>query len=228
MHRILLVEDEPGITDALTYALTTEGMKVVACATLEAARSAGIAFDLVVLDVGLPDGSGFDFCREVREASSIPVIFLTARADEIDRVVGLEIGADDYVVKPFSPREVAARVKAVLRRTARVTPEPPAAPEAPATAFYLDEPRRLIRYHGVPLTLSRYEFRILQAFMSRPGCVFSRSQLLDLAWEEPDASFDRTVDTHVKTLRSKLRQVRPGLDPIQTHRGEGYSLKAQQ
>ena len=129
------------------------------------------------------------------------------------------------MVKPFSPRDVSARVKAVLRRTARTTSASTTAPVATVTAFDVDEPRRLVRYHGAPLALSRYEFRILQAFISRPGWVFSRSQLLDLAWEEPDASFDRTVDTHIKTLRATLRQVRSDPDPIQTHRGEGYSLK---
>jgi two-component system catabolic regulation response regulator CreB len=163
MPHILVIDDESGISDALAYALRSEGMEVTVCATLGAARAAGADFDLAVLDVGLPDGNGFDFCKELRRRSSMPVIFLTARADEIDRVVGLEIGADDYVIKPFSPREVAARVKAVLRR-ARM----PMASDASMAAdgiFAIDAVRRQITYFGNPLTLSRYEFRILQALV---------------------------------------------------------------
>jgi len=218
MPRILVVEDEPAIADAVEYALTTEGLTVVRAATVQAARPHLSAADLVVLDVGLPDGSGFDLCRELRKTSSVPVIFLTSRASEVDRVVGLEMGADDYVVKPFSPRELSARVRAVLRRaTARQG--------APTTAvgLVLDEERRTAMWHGVALDLTRYEFRLLTVLAARPGMVFPRGRLLDLVWERPDGPFDRTVDTHIKTLRAKLQAAHTGVDPIRTLRGEGYA-----
>jgi two-component system catabolic regulation response regulator CreB len=224
--RILLIEDEPSIADNVAYALKTEGMEPVCCGTGEeglAALAAG-RVDLVILDVGLPDTSGFDLCREIRKTSSVPVIFLTARADEIDRVVGLEIGADDYVVKPFSPRELTARVKAVLRRAGA-----PPATGAPAPLahgpFVVDRARCRVTYHDTALDLSRTEYRLLAVFVERPGWVFSREQLMERAWDEPEASLDRTVDAHVKSLRRKLRAVRPGDDPILTHRGLGYALR---
>ena len=224
-EKILVVEDEPAIADNITYALQTEGYEVVWCATGEDGMAAleGDGFSLVVLDVGLPDRNGFDLCRDIRRTSALPVIFLTARADEIDRVVGLEIGGDDYVVKPFSPRELAARVKAVLRRTASAGGG--SAAQVASSPFVVDHQRKRIAYFGKPLDLSRYEYRMLEVLIGRPGWVFSREKLMDLVWEEPEASMDRTVDTHIKTLRGKLRAVKPKLDPIRTQRGLGYSLK---
>jgi two-component system catabolic regulation response regulator CreB len=174
---------------------------------------------LVVLDIGLPDMSGIEVCRRLRQRHDVPVIFLTARSGEVDRVVGLELGADDYVTKPFSPRELAARVKAVLRRAGRGNSAPPSA------AFALDEERRQISYFGKPLELSRYEYRLLCVLLKRPGRVYTREQLLELVWDAPEASLDRTVDAHVKNIRAKLRDIRPDVDPIATHRGTGYSLK---
>lgn len=220
MARILVVEDEPAIADAIDYALSTEGMTVVRAGTLQAARTHLRIADLVVLDVGLPDGSGFDLCRELRTSSDVPVIFLTSRADEIDRVVGLELGADDYVVKPFSPRELSARVRAVLRRAVA---KQVAHDAATTGALHLDEERRSASWHGVALDLTRYEFRLLAVLAARPGMVFPRARLLDLVWERPDGPFDRTVDTHIKTLRAKLDAAHPGTDPIRTLRGEGYA-----
>lgn len=220
MARILVVEDEPAIADAIDYALSTEGMTVVRAGTLQAARAHLRTTDLVVLDVGLPDGSGFDLCRELRTSSDVPVIFLTSRADEIDRVVGLELGADDYVVKPFSPRELSARVRAVLRRSMAKKSTSAAATTG---ALRLDEERRSASWHGVALDLTRYEFRLLAVLAARPGMVFPRARLLDLVWERPDGPFDRTVDTHIKTLRAKLDAAYPGTDPIRTLRGEGYA-----
>lgn len=220
---ILVVEDEPGIADTITYALQTEGMDTVWCSTGSEAREAlaGQSFSLIVLDVGLPDINGFDLCREIRQTSSIPIIFLTARAEEVDRVVGLEIGGDDYVVKPFSPREVSARVKAVLRRS-RTGGEPPLPEGFP---FYVDTNRLVITYYGQPLPLSRYEYRVLEILIRRPGWVFSRENLKSLVWDEPESSLDRTVDTHIKTIRAKLKAVNPEVTPIRTLRGLGYSLK---
>ena len=173
---------------------------------------------------------GFELFRRLQARQpALPVIFLTARSGEIDRVVGLELGADDYVAKPFSPRELVARVRDVLRRAQR--PAAPAAPAAAAAtaaaAFVVDDERKLIRFHGRPLDLSRIEYRLLKVLVERPGRVFSRDELMERAWDDPAASFDRTVDAHVKTLRAKLRAIAPDEDPIVTHRGMGYSLREQ-
>ena len=226
--KILIIEDEPAIADTLVYALKTEGFEPHWCATGEAglAALAVHAFALVVLDIGLPDGSGFEFCKTIRVRSTIPVIFLTARSSEMDRVVGLEIGGDDYLVKPFSPRELTARVKAILRRSQGNGGTPTVAVPAAATAtFSIDEARCRIVYRGQSLDLTRYEFRLLRVLAAQPGRVYSREQLMASAWEEPGASLDRTVDAHIKTLRAKLRLIDPEKDQIQTHRGLGYSLR---
>jgi two-component system catabolic regulation response regulator CreB len=217
-----VVEDEPAIADTTQYALESEGFR---CERLEAGGGAvdfiaRHAVALVILDIGLPDIQGIEVCRRIRQQHDVPVIFLTARGSEIDRVVGLELGADDYVTKPFSPRELAARVKAVLRRAA-----PASHAAARHTAFHIDEERCQISYFGKAIELSRYEYRLLCVLVKRPGRVYSRDQLMDLAWESPDTSLDRTVDAHIKNIRAKLRAVRPDLDPIATHRGMGYSLK---
>jgi two-component system, OmpR family, catabolic regulation response regulator CreB len=230
LPRILIVEDEPAIADTLLYALKTEGFAPEWCATGRAGLAALAAkpFALVVLDVGLPDGSGFDVCKEIRTRSRVPVLFLTARNTELDRVLGLEIGGDDYLVKPFSPRELTARVKAILRRTnggADATPPAPAAPAASPTGIEIDDERCTARYQGAALDLTRYEFRLLKVLAAKPGRVFSREQLMSAAWEDPGASLDRTVDAHIKSLRAKLRAVNANADPIQTHRGLGYSLR---
>lgn len=221
--KILIVEDEPAIADTIQYALETEGFDTQCLAAgrpvLEILESAAI--DLIVLDIGLPDISGIELCLEIRKQSPVPIIFLTARAAEVDRVVGLEIGGDDYITKPFSPRELAARVRAVLRRGGATTA--PAA--APATEFVIDESRRQITYFDTPLELSHYEYRILRIFIQHPGHVYSRERLMNLAWDEPESSMDRTVDAHIKNLRAKLKSVRPDNDSIVTHRGVGYSLK---
>ena len=218
---ILVVEDEPAIADTIQYALESEGFR---CQRLEVGAGVVEVLDrqpvaLVVLDIGLPDMSGIEVCRRIRERHDVPVIFLTARSGEIDRVVGLELGADDYVTKPFSPRELAARAKAVLRRAGRSTSS------SSSTAFALDEERRQISYFGTPLDLSRYEYKLLCVLLKKPGRVYTREQLLDLVWDAPEASLYRTVDAHVKNLRAKLRDIRPDADPIATHRGTGYSLK---
>jgi two-component system, OmpR family, catabolic regulation response regulator CreB len=220
--RILIVEDEPAIADNIAYALETEGFETVQVSAGTAALSvvAESRVDLIVLDIGLPDVNGLEICKQIRETHSTPIIFLTARKDEVDRVVGLEIGADDYVIKPFSPRELTARIKAVLRRTRAGggkgnTSDP----------FQTNESKRQIVYFGKPLDLSRTEYEILKTFIRRPGQVFSRDQLMDLAWDEPETSLDRTVDVHIKNIRAKLKAANPGKDPIVTHRGSGYSLK---
>lgn len=231
-NKILIIEDEPSIADNISYALSSEGFQVNHQSTgaqgLEVLSQEG-DFDLVVLDVGLPDQSGFEVCKQLRQKTSIPVIFLTARGEEIDRVVGLEIGGDDYMVKPFSPRELVARVKAILRRseinqTLSSDSDQESEPE-PSPVFRVDEERRCVFYYGEKLELTRNEYYLLKVFIRRPGIVYSRDQLMDMAWEEPEASQDRTVDAHIKMLRAKLKKVKPDLDPIVTHRGLGYSLQ---
>lgn len=233
-RRILVIEDEPLIAENIQYALETEGMAAVSCPTLGEAEMhlREQSFDLIVLDINLPDGSGFDFCRGLRSRQNTPVIFLTARSAEIDRVVGLEIGGDDYLVKPFSPRELTARIKAVLRRSAPPTepapvsnPTPATPPQPHAETFEIDDARKEIRYLGRALGLSRYEFRLLKVLVERPGRIFSRDELMDRAWDEPDASTDRTVDAHIKKIRFKIRAIDSKGDPIETHRGYGYSLR---
>ncbi len=222
MTTILIVEDEPAIADTIQYALETEGFSALAVPTgqeaLEQTDAGGVA--LVILDVGLPDINGFELCKRIRRRSALPIIFLTARDEEVDRVVGLEIGGDDYVVKPFSPRELTARVKAVLRRTCAAAP---AAATAQAV-WAVDDARRRIHYFGCRLDLSRTEFDLLRTLIRRPGQVFTRDQLMAAVWDEPEASMDRTVDAHIKNLRAKLRRVDPDRDPIVTHRGTGYAL----
>ncbi len=254
---ILIVEDEPTIADTLVYALKTEGFEPVWRATGREALEelAAREFALVVLDVGLPDVNGFELCKKIRAQSAVPVLFLTARADEIDRIVGLEIGGDDYVTKPFSPREVCARVKAILRRGGVVTAktavetavsavnaspgkmEPAvAAGAAKVDEFFHDPERCEVKFRGQRLELTRYEYRLLKTLLGRRGRVYSRDELMTQAWEDPGASLDRTVDAHIKTLRAKLRAAALAsgvvessgggeLDPIQTHRGMGYSLR---
>lgn len=215
---ILVIEDEPAIRDSLVYVLTTEGFNVLHAATLSEARTLLPTMPtLLILDVSLPDGSGFDFCRELRRTSLVPVLFLTARADEIDRVVGLELGADDYVTKPFSPREVAARVKAILRRGQQTC-------TAATTPLVIDDERKTARLDGQQLALSKQELRILTVLAEHPGRVFSRTRLLDLAWDDPSTAFDRIIDSHIKSLRAAIRTIRPDLDAIITVRGEGYAL----
>ncbi|MFB3886393.1 MAG: two-component system response regulator CreB [Thermodesulfobacteriota bacterium] len=220
--KILIVEDEPAIADTIQYALETDGFSTTCVASGQEVRSflSKESVDLILLDIGLPDMSGFDLCKEIRRTSDVPILFLTARSDEIDKVVGLEIGGDDYMTKPFSPRELSARAKAILRRT-----QPSPSSEMPTQTFCVDESRRQIQYFGSPLDLSRYEYALLKTFIRRPGHVFSRDQLMELCWDEPDTSLDRTIDAHIKNIRSKLKNIKPDLDPIATHRGMGYSLK---
>lgn len=218
---ILLIEDERSIADTVCYALETEGF-VVAWENL---GRKGIEHvknhpaDVIILDVGLPDMGGFEICKEIRSFTQVPVIFLTARNEEIDRVVGLEIGADDYVTKPFSPRELAARVKVILKRAAPIAAIPSALP------FHIDEAKARISFHQTALDLTRYEYRLLKLLLSQPERIFSREQLMEQVWDAPEYSLDRTVDTHIKMLRAKLRQVKPEDDRIKTHRGMGYSIE---
>ena len=221
---ILVVEDEQSIAETITYALQTEGFAPVWKTTGREALAvlSAQAVALVVLDVGLPDMSGFDVCREMQKLGAPPVIFLTARSGEVDRIVGLELGADDYLAKPFSPRELTARVRAILRRASG---KPLASTATPTGRWHHDEARCRITYGGQALDLTRNEYRLLAALLAAPGRVFSREQLMTAAWDDPGAALDRTVDAHIKLLRAKLRAAAPESDPIVTHRGLGYSLR---
>ena len=221
--QILIVEDESAIADNLHYALKTEGFAVT-WKTLGGEAVAYItdaAVDLVILDVGLPDISGFEVCKQIRKFSEVPILFLTARTEEIDRVVGLEIGGDDYVAKPFSPRELVARVKAILKRTQHIDVENRA---GSTRVFTCDEARASITYYGQVLELTRQEYLILKTLLNRPERVFSREQLMQQAWDSPETSLERSVDTHIKSIRAKLRTVNASTDPVRTHRGLGYSI----
>ncbi|MGK5006648.1 two-component system response regulator CreB [Janthinobacterium sp. LB2P70] len=236
---VLIVEDEQAIADSIAYALRTDGFTPRHVMLGEHALAAlrpmpGEAAQmpvLVVLDVGLPDMSGLEVCRRLRQFSDVPVIFLTARSDEIDRIVGLEIGADDYVTKPFSPRELVARIRVILRRAgiAQVPRETgmtiaaPAAAAAPAR-FELRALEARVLFHGQPLDLTRYEYLLLKTLLEHPGHVLSRAQLMERVWSGASDTLERTVDAHVKSLRAKLRAVDAQVDPIHTHRGLGYSL----
>ena len=228
---ILLVEDEQAIADTLLYVLRSEGFAIhhvmLGRDVLPALQRS--ATDLVILDVGLPDTTGFEVLKVLRatpEARHLPVIFLTARADEIDRVLGLELGADDYVTKPFSPREVAARVRAILRRDARArsSTDAPLARQAPSSRWTHAAEAMSIAYHGTPLDLTRYEYRLLALLLSSPGRVFTREQIMERVWADAPETTDRSIDTHIKTLRAKLREIAPADEAIVTHRGTGYAL----
>lgn len=233
---ILLVEDESSIAESLEFVLQNEGFSTrwesLAGNALQYLQTQAVA--LVIMDVGLPDMTGFEACKQLRKFSDVPVMFLTARGDEMDRVVGLEIGADDYVVKPFSPREVAARVKAILKRMhppaaaalAKAVPGAhPASLELVIPEFVIEDAGKAIYYHQHPLALTRFEYVLLQTLVSAPGRVFSREQLLEALGIASDANYDRSIDGHIKTLRAKLRAVAPDAEPIKTQRGFGYAYQ---
>jgi two-component system, OmpR family, catabolic regulation response regulator CreB len=202
MTHVLIIEDEPAIAETLIYACKEAGIATTHCLLghegVTAIREQ--AFDFVVLDVGLPDINGFEVCKQIRTTSNVPILFLTARNHEIDRIVGLEIGADDYVTKPFSPREVVARIKVILRRGQPQTHND--------QAFVVDDVANRIQYRGQFLVLTRYEFLLLKTLIKQPNRVFSRDQLMDLVWVNAEETLERTVDAHIKTLRAKLKSNR--------------------
>jgi two-component system, OmpR family, catabolic regulation response regulator CreB len=229
-QQILIIEDEVAIADALSYALGAEGFvtawQQLARPALEQLRSGGV--DLVVLDVGLPDLTGFELCKALRKFSDVPVVFLTARAEEIDRVLGLEIGADDYMVKPFSPRELVARVRAILKRSRAPDGAIHASAADAAKEFHVDMDRLQIFFCGHLLKLTALEFRLLQQLLQKPGQVFSREQLLSAVGVPATSGYERNIDTHIKAVRAKLRDVNAEREPLQTHRGFGYSYQCKE
>jgi two-component system response regulator RegX3 len=224
---ILMVEDEPSITTPLTEALEREGFESAVARTAEEGISlaADLGPELVLLDVTLPDGSGFDVCRELRRDSEVPIIMLTARGEETDRIVGLEVGADDYVVKPFSARELVARIRAVLRRARPA--EPPAGDGALEVGdVRLDPARHEVTRAAEPVELTRKEFEVLRLLMRNAGAVVSREQLIEDVWDVNWFGPTKTLDVHVSALRKKL-----GDDPaapryVHTVRGVGFRFAA--
>lgn len=220
-QQILVVDDEPDILELVRFALTQEGFAVTTAATGQAALDAlkDSRPDAVVLDLMLPDFSGTEVCRRIRanaETAALPILMLTARSEELDRVVGFELGADDYVTKPFSARELTLRVKAVLRRTGSETTETQRLSHGPLT---IDLERHRCQVGDEVIELTAKEFGLLSALMSRPGRVMSREKLLEEVWGEDIAVTHRTIDTHLKRLREKLGEAG---DLIDTVRGVGY------
>lgn len=224
MPNILIVEDESSIAENLIYALETEHFlcKHVDTGNAAVEEIKQENYDLIVLDIGLPDISGFDVCRKVRETHDTPILFLSARDSETDRVLGLEFGGDDYVTKPFSPRELTARIRAILRRISK--PAPASLQEqSNEEPLHHDAAAMQIYWKTEPLELTAHEYKLLVCFLEQPTRTFTREQLLEQAWEDPGSAMDRTIDAHIKSLRAKLRHASPELaEVIVTRRGLGY------
>ena len=222
--QILVVEDEPKIAETLIHVLNEQDFEATRVATILEAREALIVnvFSAIVLDVKLPDGNGFEFCKELRKTNDIPILFLTSISDEVDKIVGLEIGADDYVTKPFSPREVSARLKAIIKRVK----EP--IPVNQNTQFKVDEEKKRITYKDQLIETRPIEYEILKLLIKRPGRVFSRDEIIDYCWpDNPNMDSNRTVDTHIKTIRKKIGDIDPQTDPksiLKTSSKEGFYL----
>ena len=223
MAKILVVDDDPHIREVLSFALGEAGFE-----TIEAEDGARAieAFartkpDLVVLDIVMPELDGTDVCRRIRATSAVPILFLSSRDDEVDRILGLELGGDDYLTKPFSPRELVARVRAVLRR---VKPGEAPAPERMLRhgRLAVDLDRFTVAWQGREAPLTVTELGILRTLLGRPGKVYSRDELMDRAYDDSTVVADRTIDSHVRRVRSKLKAL--GADPIETVHGAGYRL----
>jgi two-component system response regulator RegX3 len=226
---ILMVEDEESITVPLAEALDREGFDTQVAATVaEALEKAGRRMpDLVLLDVMLPDGSGYDVATILRARSNVPMIMLTARGEETDRIVGLELGADDYIVKPFSAREVAARIRAVLRRVGEVKPTTaPTGGPLEVGPVRLDRDRRAASVSGTDLDLTRKEFELLELLMREAGTVISRERLIDEVWDTNWFGSTKTLDVHVSSLRRKLGDDSQNPRFIHTVRGVGFRFAA--
>ena len=222
--RILIADDDPAIRDVVRFALERAGFSTLEAADGDAALRAFAdhAPDLIVLDIRMPERDGMEVCRALRRDSDVPILILSSMDDEVDRVVGLEIGADDYLVKPFSPRELVARVKAILRRprtTHTPAPEPEVLRHGPLT---LDPRKAEAAWSGRPLALTATEFGILKTLMAHPGHVLSRDQLMDGAYAVSRIVSDRTIDSHIRRLRAKFAAI--GANPIETLQGFGYRL----
>ena len=225
-HRILIVDDEGHIREVIRVALKKAGMDVIEARDGKEAlsRFAADKPDLIVLDIGMPEFDGLDVCREVRKTSDVPILFLSARDEEIDRVLGLEIGGDDYVTKPFSPRELVARVNVILRRLTPRNGEAKIGPTALAQGGLLIDPEQHVAsFAGTPLKLTAIEFGILRAFLTRPTSVFNREQLMRAAYQLNIQVSDRTIDSHIRNIRAKLA-AQNCENVIETIHGVGFKL----
>lgn len=222
-QKVLIVEDEKPIAELVRFNLEKEGFQVETCYDGQDAlrRVQADPPHLVILDLMLPGLDGLAVCREIRKTSQVPILMLTARADEVDRVVGLELGADDYVTKPFSPRELVARVRAVLRR-AQMTPEPP--PVLRVGSLIMDRATHTVTVAGASVDLTTTEFGILETLMTTPGRVFTRAELLEAVQGIAFEAYERTVDVHIKNLRRKIEPDSTHPHYILTVRGMGYRL----
>ena len=220
--KILILEDERAIASTLEHTLVKEKFVVNHFETIAEAEKAisETKYDLLILDIGLPDGSGLDFCQTVRKTNSVPIFFLTAKSEEIDKVLGLELGADDYISKPFSPRELIARVKSLFRRLEKLDES---VKSKKLGDFEIVEESFQIFFKGKPLVLSRYEYGILLYLIESKGRVLSRAQIMEKIWESPEMSLERTIDAHIKSIRKKLKAIAEE-EVITTHRGFGYSI----
>ena len=223
---ILLVDDEESIQKLLTYPLERDGHRVVPARDGEEAlaRFREEPVDLVLLDLALPKLDGLEVCRRIRAESSVPILMLTARDDEIDKVLGLEIGADDYITKPFSIRELRSRIRAAVRRAALTAPVE-AAEVIEADGLRIDVPRRSVEVHGAPVQLTYLEFELLRTLAARPGHVYTRQTLLDKLWGGSAFRDPRTIDVHVRHLRSKIERDASDPEYIFTVRGAGYRFR---
>ncbi|MET4172212.1 two-component system OmpR family response regulator [Bradyrhizobium sp. LA6.1] len=225
-HRILIVDDEGHIREVIRVALKKAGMDVIEARDGKEAlaRFAADKPDLIVLDIGMPEFDGLDVCREVRKVSDVPILFLSARDEEIDRILGLEIGGDDYVTKPFSPRELVARVNVILRRLSPRNGEAKAGPGALSQGGLLIDPEQHVAtFAGTPLKLTAIEFGILRAFLTRPTSVFNREQLMRAAYQLNIQVSDRTIDSHIRNIRAKLAALNCE-NVIETIHGVGFKL----
>jgi two-component system catabolic regulation response regulator CreB len=223
--RVLVVEDEPSVVEAVRYALETEGFAAVCVSTcaegLRRVEEGGV--DLAVLDVGLPDGSGFDLCRAVRQRFDLPIVFLTARREDVDKVLGLELGGDAYLEKPFSPRVLTAHVRAMLRRAGEAGDAGGGGAEAASWGpFRVDEERKAVTCRGEALALTPKEYAILAAMVRRPGVVFSAERVLEIAGAEN--SQGEAARKHIQAIRRKIEAVLPGPSPVRNRPGFGYVL----
>jgi two-component system, OmpR family, alkaline phosphatase synthesis response regulator PhoP len=226
VRSILVVDDETNLRHTLAYALRQEGYEVLTAEDGEAALESfkANAPDLVILDLMLPKLDGLEVCRRIRRQSDVPILMLTARDSELDRVVGLEIGADDYLVKPFSMRELVARVRAMLRRASRVA-EPPTMEVIDLEGLRLDVPKRRVTADGREVALTAKEFDLLAYLAARPGQVLTRDQIVAGVWGVDFSGDPRTVDTHVKTLRERLGDDADRPRWLETVRGVGYRMR---
>jgi two-component system OmpR family response regulator len=224
-HHILVVDDDPHIRDVICYAMEKAGMTVVAAQDGAEAlrRLEHDGADLVILDVGMPEMDGLEVCRRIRKRGDLPILFLSARSEEVDRIVGLELGGDDYVTKPFSPRELVARVTAILNRVKRGAPAQPAPDVLRHGALTLDAPRFQADFAGKPVPLTALEFAIVRMLAARPGVVFSRDQIMDAAYDDNIHVSDRTIDSHVRNIRAKFAAAGCG-SAIETVHGVGFKL----